>query len=94
MTPHNISANTVRAKTSPYPLPLSEARQKLGISLDQIAQITKINPRYLRAIEEGRFAELPGGIFNISYIRQYARAIAYAETEILSYYNGQATKDY
>lgn len=93
MTPQSLSAKTGPAKISPCHLPLSEARQKRGISLDQIAQVTKINPRYLRAIEEGRFGELPGGIFSISYIRQYARAIDYAETEILSYYNGQATTD-
>jgi cytoskeletal protein RodZ len=92
MTPQTRSVQTSSAKTSPNRLPLSEARQKMGVSLDQIAASTKINPRYLRAIEEGRFEELPGGIFNTSYIRQYARAIDYAEAEILSYYNGFATK--
>ena len=42
--------------------------------------------RYLEAIEGGQFARLPGGIYNISYIRQYARAIEINEGELLARY--------
>jgi cytoskeletal protein RodZ len=56
-------------------LDLAGLRQQKGISLGQIARETKISVRYLDAIERGQFATLPGGIYNISYIRQYARAI-------------------
>jgi cytoskeletal protein RodZ len=56
-------------------LNLAALRQQKGISLDEIAQKTKISVRYLDAIERGQFAMLPGGIYNISYIRQYARAV-------------------
>jgi cytoskeletal protein RodZ len=56
-------------------LDLAGLRQKKGISLGQIARETKISVRYLDAIEHGQFSVLPGGIYNISYIRQYARAI-------------------
>jgi cytoskeletal protein RodZ len=71
-------------------LGLATIRQNRGISLAQIADETKISVRSLEAIERGEFGKLPGGIYNTSYIRQYARAIDYDESAILSYYH-QAT---
>src|SRR5689334_14723627 len=67
-------------------LPLSTIRQNRGISLQQIADSTKISIRSLEAIEQGDFRKLPGGIYNTSYIKQYARAIDYDEGEILKVY--------
>lgn len=61
-------------------------RRKRGISLEQIAEETKIGVRTLRAIEDGNFDKLPGGIYNTSYIRQYARAIDFDEQELLTWY--------
>lgn len=69
------------------PLELARSRKKAGISLDDIAEGTKISLRFLRAIEEGEFEKLPGGIFSTSYLRQYAAAIGYDETELLAYYD-------
>jgi cytoskeleton protein RodZ len=71
-------------------LGLATIRQNRGISLTQIAESTKISVRSLEAIEQGEFSKLPGGIYNTSYIRQYARAIDYDESALLSYYH-QAT---
>ena len=68
-------------------LGLETIRRNRGISLAQIAESTKISVRSLEAIERGDFAKLPGGIYNTSYIRQYARAIDYDESTILSYYH-------
>jgi hypothetical protein len=65
---------------------VSAVRQSKGITLDQIVQTTKISKRFLEAIEAGDFAKLPGGIFNTSYIRQYARAIDYDESELVERY--------
>jgi cytoskeletal protein RodZ len=56
------------------------------LSLEQIAAATKIGVRSLEAIERGDFRKLPGGIYNTSYIRQYARAIDYDESILLAYY--------
>ena len=65
---------------------LSTLRQKRGISLGQIAAQTKIGVHYLEGIERGQFAKLPGGIYNTSYIRQYARAIGFPEDDLLRLY--------
>ena len=68
-------------------LGLATIRRNRGISLEQIAQSTKITVRSLEAIESGDFHKLPGGIYNTSYIRQYARAIDYDESAILAVYH-------
>src|SRR4030095_5143458 len=72
-------------------LELSAIRRNRGISLEQISESTKISVRSLTAIENCDFARLPGGIYNTSYIRQYARAIDYDEAQILAVYH-QAMK--
>jgi cytoskeleton protein RodZ len=76
-------------------LGLAEIRRNRGISLQQIAESTKIGVRSLEAIEQGDFRRLPGGIYNTSYIRQYARAIDYDESILLAFYHQQtgAVKD-
>lgn len=68
------------------PPDLSCIRRRKGISLHEIAGATKIGVNYLEAIEQGEFSQLPGGIYSTSYIRQYAQAIDYDESELLEYY--------
>jgi cytoskeletal protein RodZ len=67
-------------------LGLPKIRRNRGISLEQISQSTKISVRCLEAIEQGDFGKLPGGIYNTSYIKQYARAIDYDESALLAVY--------
>ena len=61
-------------------------RQQKGISLETIAASTKISVRLLEAIESGNFGRLPGGIYNTNYIKQYARAIEFDESDLLAFY--------
>ena len=74
-------------------LGLATIRRNRGMSLEQIADSTKISVRSLEAIERGEFRKLPGGIYNTSYIRQYARAIDYDESVLLAYYHQQMSND-
>ena len=67
-------------------LGLASIRRNRGVSLQQIADSTKLSVRFLEAIENGDFRKLPGGVYNINYIRQYARAIDYDEAVLLAYY--------
>jgi cytoskeletal protein RodZ len=69
------------------PLDLPRLRKKAGVSLEQIADRTKISLRFLRAIEAEEFAKLPGGIFSTSYLRQYAAQIGYDEAELLTQFD-------
>jgi len=79
-----ISNNTSpNSKSLP---PLAQHRIHNGVTLEQIAESTKISMRFLRAIETEDYKILPGGIFARSYIRQYAAAIGFDEEELLARY--------
>ena len=52
-----------------------KARESKGISLDQIANQTRISTRFLAAIENEEFHLLPGGIFNRGFVRSFAEAV-------------------
>ena len=67
-------------------LDLPRFRKRAAVSLDQIAQDTKIGVHFLKAIENEDFSRLPGGIFTTSYLRQYAVAIGYDEDALVSFY--------
>ena len=51
------------------------ARERRQRSLANVSDITKVPLRHLLALEEGRFAELPGGIFRKGILRSYLQAI-------------------
>ena len=52
---------------------LKKAREAKGVALEAIATATKITTRYLQAVEQERFDQLPGGVFRKSIVRSYAR---------------------
>jgi cytoskeleton protein RodZ len=62
------------------------AREARGISLREISEQTRISMRYLEAIEANDFKRLPGGIFNRSFIRAYAKYIGFDEKEAVESY--------
>jgi len=62
------------------------ARETRGIALRDISDQTRISMRYLAAIEADDYRRLPGGIFNRSFIRAYAKQIGYDEQEALEEY--------
>jgi transcriptional regulator with XRE-family HTH domain len=80
------SAPALTPSASARRLDLARSRKKAGVSLEGIAEETKISLRFLRAIEEEEFDKLPGGIFSTSYLRQYAAAIGYDEAELLAHF--------
>ena len=51
---------------------LKEARIEKGYTLDDLQQITKIQKRYLQAIEDGNLEVLPGRFYARAFIKQYA----------------------
>src|SRR5262249_59252047 len=65
---------------------LKKQREQRSISLDDIALSTKIGTRMLRALEEEKFEQLPGGIFNKGFVRAYARHVGLDEEQTLSEY--------
>jgi transcriptional regulator with XRE-family HTH domain len=62
-------------KFKPEIFQLAALRQSRGLSLETIADRTKISIYYLRAIEDWDLAKLPGGVYRDSFLKQYAEAI-------------------
>jgi cytoskeleton protein RodZ len=63
---------------------LRREREQRNITLDEISVSTKIGTRFLRALEEEQFDQLPGGIFNKSFVRAYARHLGIDEAQAVA----------
>jgi len=62
------------------------AREERGIPLRDICAETRISVHYLEAIESNDYKRLPGGVFNRSFIKAYARCVGYDEREAIEGY--------
>ncbi len=62
------------------------AREGRGIPLREISDQTRISMHYLEAIETNDYKRLPGGIFNRSFVKAYARYVGYDEKEAVEGY--------
>src|SRR5699024_10715050 len=62
---------------------LKEAREEKGLSLEDIQQKTKIQNRYLQAIEEDNLDDLPGKFYARAFIKEYALAVGLDPTVLL-----------
>ena len=65
---------------------LRTAREARGIPLREISDQTRIQVRYLEAIETNDYKRLPGGIFNRSFVKAYAKYVGYDEKEAVEAY--------
>ncbi len=54
------------------PARLLEARERKGVDLLRAERDTKIRSRYLAALEQGTYAELPGAVYTKGFLRNYA----------------------
>ena len=69
---------------------LRRAREARGVSLRDISEQTRITMRHLEAIESSDYKHLPGGIFNRSFIKAYAKLIDFPEQRALDLYAREA----
>ena len=65
---------------------LRQEREFRGITLDAITRVTKISNRHLVALEQEHFDILPGGVFNKSMVREYARVVGLDQEEWVGRY--------
>jgi cytoskeletal protein RodZ len=65
---------------------LKQEREKRQITLEQISISTKIGTRMLQALEEDKFNQLPGGIFNKGFVRAYSRVVGLDEDQTVAEY--------
>ena len=65
---------------------LKHERELRGVPLEEISGATKIHIRFLQALEDNQFDELPGEVFIKGYIRSYANIIGSDVEEVLNIY--------
>lgn len=63
---------------------LRSHRDVAGITLHEIADRTRISVSQLEALEGEKFDLLPGGVFNLSFVRQYCRCVGADEEQGVS----------
>ncbi len=54
---------------------LRRARLRRGLELDDVARATKVNPTYLRFLEEERFEDLPARVYVRGFVTLYAGCV-------------------
>ena len=65
---------------------LREAREARGVTLAEAQEATKINSRYLEALEEGQYDVLPSEVHVRGYLRNYARYLRLDPKPLLDRY--------
>src|SRR5256886_17076883 len=71
-------------KTGAFGERMRREREMRGIKLEEIAESTKIGKRNLEALEQERFDQLPGGIFNKGFVRAYAKYLGLDEEQAVN----------
>ncbi len=65
---------------------LKAAREKRNIPLGDVAAATRISHTNLERLEEGRYQDLPGGVYNRAFIRAYCEFLGLEAKEMLDRY--------
>lgn len=71
---------------------LKQRRETSGLTLDQIQQTTKIQKRYIIAIEEGDYKNLPGSFYARAFIKTYAESLGLDVDEVYETYANDLPK--
>lgn len=65
---------------------LRHFRIRCGMEIEDIARVTKINPTYLRFIEEERFTDLPDSVYVRGFVTAYANCVGLEGKDVAASY--------
>lgn len=66
---------------------LREAREKLGLSTQEVEEATKIRRKYIQALEDENFEIIPGKVYVRGFLRSYARFLSIDGESLVQEYN-------
>lgn len=72
---------------------LRQARESIGLSLDQLQEKTRIQKSFLVAIENGDFNKLPSPFYVRTYLRSYANCVKVEPHHILRQYRKEEQRE-
>src|SRR3546814_11449125 len=91
---HTICALVTGVQTCALPIfgkRLKSAREKAGLSIQDVAERTRVPARHLVAIEEGRFQDLPALAYSSGFARSFAQAVGLDGAGIAAQFRGEAS---
>lgn len=68
---------------------LRDARVEKGYTLNTLQQMTKIQKKYLQAIEVGNYEEMPGSFYVRAFVKQYADTVGLDGDKLLEEYENE-----
>lgn len=66
---------------------LRQAREKMGYTLEEMAEITNINIKYLQSLEQDQFDQLPSEFYVRIFMKNYAKRIGLDHQPLLDAYD-------
>lgn len=72
---------------------LRQAREARGLSIDQLATITRLNPHFIEALEEGRWDRLPGQVYLKPFAKTCAEALGLDIKEVYKLIDGEKKEE-
>lgn len=68
---------------------LRNTRQVKGISLREVEEATKIRLRYLEALENSDYEQIPGRVYALGFLRNYARFLGLDAQELIERFKAE-----
>ncbi len=65
---------------------LRRIRLELGIELEEIATITKVNSYYLESVEANRYDNLPNGVYVRGFVKEFAKCMGLDPDQVADSY--------
>jgi curved DNA-binding protein CbpA len=65
---------------------LRRSRLRRGMEIEDVARVTKVNPAYVRFIEEERFADLPARVYVRGFVGAYASCVGLDSRRVVDSY--------
>ncbi len=69
---------------------LENEREKRGITLDQLARITRLRRQFLKALEDENWDNLPSPVYVKGFIRSYAQEVGFDPKDAISLFESVA----
>ena len=66
---------------------LRAGRDRRNLTIEDVAKITKIQPRILEKLESGSFEGLPAAVFVKGFVRSFAKCVGLDESEAINRYS-------
>jgi flagellar biosynthesis protein FlhG len=65
---------------------LRRIRLELGIEIEEVATITKVDPHYLESVEANRYDDLPAGVYVRGFVKELAKCLGLDPKEVADSY--------